>query len=316
MTSLRPEFSVLIIGCGAIAGGYDEQDIKGKNILTHAKAFERHEGFHLAGCVDLDPMIAQKFAKTWQVDRTYDTLADALNDQNFDIVSICTSTSSHEYYLRALQKYDAKIVFCEKPITDNMQSALEMAHHYKDNMAVNYLRRFDPKIRQLAQDIQDGHYGKFLSGEAKYNKGLYNNGSHMTDLLHMMVGNLWVKKAENIIYDFWPDDPTIGAKLETIEGKVIDLIGCDVRKGMVFNLCLTFERAEILLMDFSHTITIRFQDGSVKNINTDLDQGMLNVVSNIYDHLVLGTALFSTAENAVSALKICEDIRRLTNDKG
>jgi len=50
----QPKYAVLIIGCGAIAGGYDAGDIKGENILTHAKAFNNHAGFDLVGCLDQD----------------------------------------------------------------------------------------------------------------------------------------------------------------------------------------------------------------------------------------------------------------------
>ncbi len=310
MASPKTKFSSLVIGCGAIAGGYDMEDISGPNILTHAKAFNTHDGFDLVGCLDIDPEIARNFADVWNVDRAYDSLDDALNDRDYDIISICSSTHAHEYYLRELQKYDVRLVFCEKPITDNIDTAREMAAHYADNMVVNYLRRFDPHIRQLATEINRETYGKFLSGKALYNKGLYNNGSHMINLLHMLVGPVKVTAADKIIDDYWPDDPTISARLISGGNGQIDMIGSDVRDGMIFDLELICDKARIRLSDFSQTLTISPNGETEKKIKTDLNRGMLAAVSNIYDHLTQGGQLYSTADNALQALETCSEIRK------
>lgn len=311
MAQSKENFSVLIIGCGAIAGGYDSQDISGPDILTHAKAFNAHDGFELAGCLDMDMETARSFAETWHVARTYVSLDQAMNERDFDIISICTPTPSHENDLRQLQKYAARLVFCEKPITDNLITARAMADLYKNNMAVNYLRRFDPEIRQLATDIDRGVYGRLLSGKVLYNKGLYNNGSHMTDMVHMLTGPLQVVAAQNVIYDFWPDDPTISARLLAREKAQIDMIGTDMRQGMIFDLNLDFDKARISLIDFSQTVIIQYEDGTEQKITRSLNRGMLHAVSNIYDHLTAGVELYSQADNALSALETCAEIRRL-----
>jgi len=307
---MRQEFSTLIIGCGAIAGGYDEGDIAGPDVQTHAKAFQHHDGFDLSGCIDRDHARAQEFAKIWQVGQVYQNLDQALADRNFDVISVCTSTPDHEKILRKLHATNPKLVFCEKPLTDRMASARNMATLYQGRMAVNYLRRFDPDIRRLARRIAGGEYGDLLSAKACYNKGLYNNGSHMTDLIQMLTGPLKVIEAGAITGDFWPDDPTISAVLESRNGAPVGLTGSDVRDGMIFDLELVFEGARISLTDFSNRITIRTQDGGEQSFTCDLDRGMLNAVSNIHDHLTTGAGLFSTGENAVQALGICADIRK------
>ncbi len=312
MSDNSPKFSVLIIGCGAIAGGYDKHDKAGKNILTHAKAFNNHDGFDLVACYDQDYDATQEFANMWAVDQAHDNIDVALAENKYDIISICTPTSTHENYLCLLAEYKIKLVFCEKPITDNLISAREIVRLYGSNLSVNYLRRFDPDIIQLAQDIMAGKYGKILSGNAEYNKGLYNNGSHMIDLLHLLIGPVTVNAAQNVIYDFWPDDPTISARLMTGEGAEIELVGSDVRKGMVFDLSLNFEKAQVILTDFSHELIIRREGGAEQKVTTGLDKAMLYGVSNIYDHLTVGRELLSTAENAVLALEICEKIQKLS----
>lgn len=313
---MRENFSTLIIGCGAIAGGYDEGDIAGPDIQTHAKAFQHHDGFDLSGCLDRDHARAQEFAKIWQVGQVYESLDQALADRNFDVISVCTSTPGHEEILRKLHSTNPKLVFCEKPLTDRIATARDMAALYQRRMAVNYLRRFDPDIRQLARRSADGEYGGLLSAKACYNKGLYNNGSHMTDLIQMLTGPLKVTGSGAIIHDFWPDDPTISASLENRAGAPVELTGSDVREGMVFDLDLVFERARISLTDFSNRVTIRTEYGNEQSFSCDLDRGMLNAVSNIHDHLTTGADLFSTGENALSALEICADIRKMAGLEG
>jgi len=313
---MRQGFSTLIIGCGAIAGGYDEGDIAGPDIQTHAKAFQHHDGFNLTGCIDQDHARAQEFARIWQVDQVYESLDQALADRNFDVISVCTSTPGHEKILRKLHSAIPKLVFCEKPLTDRIATARDMAALYQGGMAVNYLRRFDPDIRRLARRIADGEYGDLLSAEACYNKGLYNNGSHMTDLIQMLTGPLKVTAAGTITGDFWIEDPTISARLESRSGAPVELTGSDVRNGMVFDLDLTFDQARIGLTDFSNRITIRTQDGGEQSFTCDLDRGMLNALSNIHDYLTTGTELFSTGENAVQALEICADIRKMSGLAG
>lgn len=303
-------FSTLIVGCGNIAGGYDAGDISGPNILTHAKAFRIHAGFELAGCIDSIPDIAREFADIWQLDRAYESLDQALEEGEFDVISVCVSTPNHEKILRRLWPYEPALVFCEKPLTDRIETAGDMAALYQGKMAVNYLRRFDPEIRRLGEQIAAGKYGRFLAATARYNKGLYNNGSHMTDLLDMLTGPMTVIEAGTVTDDFWPDDPTISARLESGNGARIELIGSDMRRGMIFDLELVFDQARIYLTDFSHSLTIQPNGGETKKITTGLDQAMLNGVSNIYDHLTVGAELFSGVDNALRALEICSEIRK------
>ena len=50
-TATSDVLSVLIVGCGDMAGGYDEAR-ECAEILTHAGAYAHHPGFAVAACVD------------------------------------------------------------------------------------------------------------------------------------------------------------------------------------------------------------------------------------------------------------------------
>jgi len=45
-------FDVLIIGCGSIGGGFDMQGDGLNQPRTHAGAFDRHDRFSIAGCIE------------------------------------------------------------------------------------------------------------------------------------------------------------------------------------------------------------------------------------------------------------------------
>jgi len=302
-------FSVLIIGCGAIAGGYDAENMQSPDILTHAKAFQTHPGFEMVACVDPDGDKAQEFSGKWAIPKHYTMLSEALRAQKYDIISICSPTASHEACLREIESHGAKLVFCEKPITGDISSARLMVQRFRHKMVVNYLRRWDPALISLAGEIASGKYGKLISAQAHYNKGLYNNGSHMIDLLGMFFGDLTVVSAGRPVYDFWPDDASLDARLLTKEGQPIEFVGGDVREGMRFDLYLRFEKAKISLEKFSDHIRMEFADGHIETRKSSLSRGMYQAVSNIYDHLVKDEKLLSTQENGLKAMEVCADIR-------
>lgn len=309
-------FSVLIIGCGAIAGGYDQNDRDGPKILTHAKAFNLHPGFEVRGCVDMDVDKATEFSKFWSIPQAYSTLGEALADQDYDIICLCSSTASHQACLQEIQDRPFKLVFCEKPITDNIISSREMAGLFQDKMVVNYLRRFDPALITLAQEIKSGKYGELLSAKAHYNKGLYNNGSHMIDLLQMFFGDLKVISAGRPVHDFWPQDATLDGILCTKTGARVSLEGGDVRQGMRFDLYVTLEKAHLAVENFSDKISVKYNNGHTESRQTSLDTGMQQAVLNIYEHLVKATQLLSTAQNGLQALEICSDLRKNAGMEG
>ena len=56
-------YRVLIIGLGSIGFEYDIHLKENEYFLTHAKAYNYHKKFHLAGAVDKDSKKLQSFKK-------------------------------------------------------------------------------------------------------------------------------------------------------------------------------------------------------------------------------------------------------------
>ena len=75
-------YRTLIIGCGNIAGGLDSSNVKSApSPLTHAKAYEMHENFHLVACVDPDVGKRLKFQEDWSLDYGFSSMQELISKQ-------------------------------------------------------------------------------------------------------------------------------------------------------------------------------------------------------------------------------------------
>ena len=180
--------SVLIIGCGNIAGGFDAAG--SDTVLTHAGAYRRHGRFRLAGCVDPDAGRRGAFQQRWEVEHAYPSLPEALaSGTRYDVISVCSPTPQHAADLRMILRVPPRLVFCEKPLAAGIKEAAALVAACRDAgtlLAVNYTRRWDPQVSAFKSALERGAWGPIRSVVGYYNKGVLNNGSHMVDLLQQV----------------------------------------------------------------------------------------------------------------------------------
>ncbi len=170
----------LIVGCGRIAGGFDEYG-PDSAVLSHAGAYQRHSGFEIVACVEPDTECRDGFAKTWAVPAAFSNLDKCLEaDTPFDVASVCVPTANHGAILERLLDTEVKAVFCEKPLTDDVAGSERLIKAYAEAgvlLAVNYLRRWDPSVVALRHEIESGEWGQVRTAMGYYTKGVLNNGS-------------------------------------------------------------------------------------------------------------------------------------------
>jgi predicted dehydrogenase len=313
--------SVLIIGCGAIAGGYDAGKPQGSKPLSHAGAFRAHGGFGLAACVDPDDAQRNAFVERWDVQTSYADLADVRS--SFDIVSICSPTRFHAAHIDAALALRPRLIFAEKPITATLADSVAIVAACAAAavpLAVNYTRRWAPDIVALRHDIAAGTYGAVRAANAVYNKGVLNNGSHMVDLLHFLLGSLELVAAGQPYWDFWPDDPTIPALLATAGGVSITIGTAHATDYAIFELTLITESGTITMTNGGSRWIIRRRidspqfagyrelgEGSSHPGSYDL--AMTAAVAELHAAVMADGPLSSTGESALVAQTLCEDIR-------
>ena len=321
-----PAFKVLIIGCGNMAGGYDLLQPEDALPLGHAKAFAKHGGFALSACVDPDAAKRADFQQRWQVPAGFAGVQEvAAAGGQFDVISICSPTHAHAADIQSALALKPKLIFCEKPVTPNLQESQRAVQACADQqvlLAVNYSRRWSPQVTQLKAELADGHWGAVRSVSAVYNKGLLNNGSHMIDLLLALFGTLHIVSVGQAVADFFSDDPTVDATLRTQQGLPIQLNVAHAQDYALFEMHIVTEKGVISMEDGGARWRLRHAKPSEQLAGYwFLNPGdwveshgsflLTGAVANIFEALQHGALLSSTGSNALQAQALCEQIKQM-----
>jgi predicted dehydrogenase len=308
--------TAIIIGCGAIAGGYDEAN-ESADILTHAKAYSAHPLYRIAACVEPDDQLRQRFMTRWNVPVGYRSLDQA--EGAFDVASVCAPTPAHATLLDALLDMKVRLVFAEKPLTSDLAASRALVAAYAEAnrpIAVNYLRRWAAEIRSLKQEIEAGHWGALHKAICLYTKGFLNNGSHAVDLLRFLFGELSPVEAFGRIDDGRDDDPTLDVRLKSASGAPVLFEGLNSENFTLFEITLYFDNGRVALTDSgfeivrqSVTHSARFAGYRVLDRSeakpTGLNRAMMGALDNIHAHLAGTEPLASDGASALAAHEIC-----------
>jgi predicted dehydrogenase len=317
---------VLIVGCGNIAGAFDQDRIGSDFPYTHAGAYFRDERFTLVACVEPDDSRRIKFMDFWGVPNGFRTIADVLNsDFQFDVVSICSPSDCHAHDLEIALRLKPKLIFCEKPVTTSLTETKRLVDACRDNkilLAVNYSRRFDPDVTILQADMQAGQWGQLRSVVGYYNKGLLNNGSHMIDLLHLLIGGMKIVKVGKPVEDFFQSDPAVPVWLEGPIGLPIHIACGYAADYSIFEIQFVFSKGMLTMEDGG----LFWRERRVIDSDTFKGYRVLNEgvrragkypsamkqsVDNIHRAITKGEPLISTGDSALLAQEICEKIRQM-----
>ncbi len=187
-----------ILGCGMIAN-------------IHADAIARIEDAHLFGVADSHSESAMKFARKHNC-RCYGDYDEMLEDENIDVVCICTPSGLHaECAIKALEY--RKHVVLEKPMAIDAESANEIIKASEKTgakLTVISQLRFSDNIQRIKKLMNEKALGDILScdlymkywrdpsyyqagswkGTIKMDGGgaLMNQGIHGVDLLQYLAG--------------------------------------------------------------------------------------------------------------------------------
>lgn len=315
---------VLIVGCGRIAGGFDEG--RAGPPMSHAGAYRAHGGFRLVACVEPDAGRRAAFMTAWDVPCGFATLHEALaSGLRFDVASLCTPTAGHAVALEMLLAVQPRAVLCEKPVTGELATTRRIVAAYAAAgvpLAVNHLRRFDARVRALKGELAGGAWGAVRSVAGLYNKGVLNNGSHLVDLIHLLCGPLEPVAVAASREDGMPGDPTVDAVLRLGDGTPVHLVGADARDYAVFDLGIVAEAGLVTLCDSGFRLVTRrvrpsprfagyrdLDDGTVEA--TGLDGAMVAAIANLHDAVTEGAPLWSDGASALAAQETCEALRSM-----
>lgn len=189
-----------IIGCGLISG-------------NHADAILKIKNASLRGCTDVNENALKAFSEKYGI-KAYRTVDEMLNDDDIDVVSVCTPSGLHARFA-VMAANHRKHVVVEKPMALTVAECDEIIRASEDNhikVAVICQNRFKNTFRQVKKVIEDGKLGKIVSadiymkfyrspeyyassnwkGTWKMDGGgaLMNQGIHGIDIMLYMLGDV------------------------------------------------------------------------------------------------------------------------------
>jgi hypothetical protein len=127
-----------------------------------------------------------------------------------------------------------------------------------------------------------------------YGKGFLHNGSHMIDVLRMLIGEIVSVEKISLVTDFYDYAPSINANV-FLNGSRFSMMAVDCSYFTIFELDLLFERARIRILDSGFRIKIYnvandkmfagYQLNKTEDYPTELKKALDNALQNISNFL-------------------------------
>ena len=317
--------SVLLIGCGDIAGGFDERGDQ-ETVKSHAGAFTKDLRFSLDACVEPNAKRRAEFMAHWGINKGYEDVESCIaSEGRFDVVSVCVPTGIHGRVLVDLLPTQPRFVFCEKPLTGEVEYSKRIVEAYEAQsvpLAVNYTRRWDPRISALRDELASGNWGELQGVTGLYAKGLLNCGSHFFDILHFLIGPLTPRVLLHRVDDGRIEDPTLSVFLETSTGAPVTLIGTKHQNFFLFEITLLMGVGQLSIENLGQRLRLRrvhshphFPDRLTldegKWEDTEMKNSLMHTLDNIYRHLTMNEPLMSNGRSALQVEEVYAQIMAL-----
>jgi predicted dehydrogenase len=316
----------LIIGCGNIAGGFDALRSPEQMPLSHAGAFTKHGRYRILACVEPIPERRAEFMQRWLAPEGYADIEELTSHAGrYDVISVCSPTSEHYRDVKAAIALKPRLIFCEKPVTPSALQTAELVECCKVAgivLVVNYTRRWDADVLHLRDELRTGAWGDIRSATGVYTKGILNNGSHMIDLLHLLLGKLEVRSVGIPVWDMLSDDPAIPVVFAGLGDINVQLACGHAQDFSLFELQIVTEKGVICMEDGGlswrirraiespHFRGYRALDAGERKLGA-LPAATLTAITEIHAALTQGGSISSTGVNALTAQQICEAIRNM-----
>ncbi len=320
---LSEEYRSSIIGCGLIAGGYDDNRLEGA-VRTHALAYQLNSKTQLVSVVDVDTEKARIFAERWNAESWYENVTDMLRDERPDLVSICTPDNYHVDLLEhCLDAESVRGVWCEKPLATNTKDAGRLVSEFQKSgktLLVNYPRGYASIMQSYKERLLSGEFGTVQKIIVYYTKGVIHNGSHALDLL---MGWFGAPDSNQVIrghIDYSTDDPTVDA-LIMFNDIPVYLMGLDEACYSQFEIDVFCSDARLsLVQNGTKAVLRKLRSDSGPGGNNYLsekfieeDTGADYAMSNVLDELlksIEGDCVLSNGSHVLDVLYVCEMLAR------
>ena len=293
----------------------------------HVKHLAKFNFIDLVGIYDADQSVVLDISKTYNVP-AYESLNQLLN--KVDAISIVTPTNSHVEIAQQALDCDCH-VFIEKPISHSLESAqLILQEVIKKNKVahVGHIERFNPAFKSF---MQQKHRPLFIEGHrlTKIN----NRSMDISVVLDLMIHDidLVIKMIDSSITEIIADGISVlsnnvdlaNVKLIFENGAVVNLTasrisGKDMRKIRVF------ENKKYTSIDLLNKDVKEFSARSIdkeklifnhENIEIKKIDALAAELTHFYSCIINNDTSIKNIENAITALKIAQEINDIIQTK-
>ncbi len=183
-----------LIGAGSIAGmSYGEPGDDAP--YNHAGGLARCERVELVAVADLQPEQQEAFRRKWAPTfpdlRYYDSGAEMLEAEAFDIVGVCVRGPDHFAVMEETLAAAPRAIFLEKPPTsslEQMDALLGEAGRREIGITVSYTRHWSPKVMRMAELVAEGLIGEVRTVVGYVGGNVLSFASHVTDQICQFAG--------------------------------------------------------------------------------------------------------------------------------
>ncbi|MDE2001766.1 MAG: Gfo/Idh/MocA family oxidoreductase [Patescibacteria group bacterium] len=257
-----------IIGLGNIAWAYEKDPaiFRRMKFPTHASVLRKHPYFQLVAAQDRSSGARKAFSsylkKSGMEAALYESWEEMIWKERPELLVVASATDSHYEICSLAIDLGVKNILCEKPLSYSVREAERLvakAAKHGCSLFVNYFRAFNPSYLKFIHSLQRGSLGRVRSFEAKYSRGMFNNGTHMLDLLIRMFGDVSVVKALGDGRKAASQaDPTVSAYVRFRSGVSGYLRGIPNDRSTIFELEIIGTKKEIrIVKDRGGSINIR-----------------------------------------------------------
>lgn len=182
---MAQEYKVGIIGCGRISA-------------AHANGYQTLAQTRIVAAAEPDDERRAKFGETYGVSKLYEDYPQMLDNEELDIVSICTWPKLHCEMTVAAAEHGIRGILCEKPMAFNLEQAdkmIEACEKSGAKLAIGHQHRFDPQAVKAKELIKEGAIGEVLWIFGHCTSDLLSNGTHVVDLIKFFADDspvVWV----------------------------------------------------------------------------------------------------------------------------
>jgi predicted dehydrogenase len=152
----------------------------------HAAGYEASPDAEIVALADINCENAQAFQAEHGGDRIYEDYEQMLEQEDLDIVSICTWPHLHAPMVIAAAEAGVKAIHCEKPMAPTWREARAMvdaAEAHGVQLTFDHQRRFGEPFRKAKALLDGGAIGDLVRLEGSCSN-MFDWGTHWFDMLN------------------------------------------------------------------------------------------------------------------------------------